>query len=168
MASYTSEYPPIPFDAAYKQFFEDFYATSDTPDAHAKYVEQFTPDAMLIMASKKAKGSEGSSPTMPSLCSPYSSALSHSPAEILALRKGLWEKVNSRLHRASKIFPYGPNADEVMLHGTVQYKLKAGGESSVDWAAYAHLVKVDGVVKMDFYQVYLVGQVMSGAMSFMC
>jgi hypothetical protein len=76
--------------------------------------------------------------------------------EILALRKGLWEKVTSRLHRASKVFPYGPNADEVMLHGTVHYQLKAGGESSLDWAAYAHLVKVDGVVKMDFYQVYLV------------
>jgi hypothetical protein len=77
--------------------------------------------------------------------------------EILALRKGLWEKVTSRKHDASRIFPYGPNADDVMLHGTVKYQLKAGGESSVDWAARAHLVKIDGVVKMDFYQVYLVG-----------
>jgi len=42
-----------------------------------------------------------------------------------------------------------------MLHGAVAYGLKAGGESTVEWAAYAHLVKVDGTVKMDFYQVYL-------------
>jgi len=59
MTSYASEYPPIPFDAAYKKFFGEFYATSDTPDAHEKYVEQFTSDATLIMATKKAKGSKG-------------------------------------------------------------------------------------------------------------
>jgi hypothetical protein len=60
MTSYTSSYPTLDFDPAYKQFFEDFYAISDTPDAHDKYVDSFTEDATLIMASKKAKGSEGS------------------------------------------------------------------------------------------------------------
>lgn len=44
-----------------------------------------------------------------------------------------------------------------MLHGRVEYQLKSGGTAGVDWAAYARLVKVDGVVKMEFYQVYLVG-----------
>lgn len=43
-----------------------------------------------------------------------------------------------------------------MLYGTVKYGLKAGGDSDLDWAARAHLVKEDGRVKMDFYQVYLV------------
>jgi hypothetical protein len=44
-----------------------------------------------------------------------------------------------------------------MLHGTVRYELEGGGGSSVDWAAYARLVKDgEGVVRMDFYQVYLV------------
>ena len=78
--------------------------------------------------------------------------------EILALRKGMWEKVSSRLHRPVQIFPFGPNADEVMLHGTVKYTFKAGGEAGLEWAARAHLVKVDGTgrVRMDFYQVYLV------------
>ncbi|KAJ4360891.1 uncharacterized protein N0V89_001459 [Didymosphaeria variabile] len=133
MTSYTSEYPSIPFDPAFKKFFEDFYAASDKPDAHDAYVENFTKDATLIMASKKAHGSQ----------------------EILALRKGLWEKVASRVHNPIKIFPYGPNSNEVMLHGTVNYGLKAGGESSVDWAAYARLVKDEGKVKMEFYQVYL-------------
>jgi hypothetical protein len=68
----------------------------------------------------------------------------------------MWEKVASRAHDPVKIFPFGPNADEVMLYGTVKYGLKAGGESSIDWAARAHLVKTDEGVKMDFYQVYLV------------
>lgn len=68
----------------------------------------------------------------------------------------MWEKVQNRLHRPLKIFPYGPNANEAMLFGTVQYGLKSGGQSTVDWAAYARLKKVDGSVKMDFYQVYLV------------
>lgn len=133
MTSYASDYPDLSFDPAYKKYFEDFYATTDTPDAHEKYVEFFTPDATVVVASKRVKGK----------------------AEILALRKGMWEKVQNRLHRPLKVFPYGPNASEVMLFGTVQYGLKGGGQSSVDWAAYARLKKVNGSLKMDLYQVYL-------------
>ncbi|UPX12900.1 uncharacterized protein EKO05_0003433 [Ascochyta rabiei] len=133
MSAYASEYPPVEFETAYKRFFEEFYATSDTPDAHEKYVENFTQNATLVMASKKAQGSD----------------------EILALRKGMWEKVASRKHKAIKIFPFGPNSNEAMLYGTVQYGLKAGGESGLEWAARAHLVRDAGKVKMDFYQVYL-------------
>lgn len=59
MAAYASQYSSIEFDAAYKKFFEEFYATSDTPDAHENYIEHFTKDATLIMASKTAKGSDG-------------------------------------------------------------------------------------------------------------
>ncbi|EON63447.1 hypothetical protein W97_02675 [Coniosporium apollinis CBS 100218] len=133
MTSYTSDYPSTDFDADFKKFFEEFYATSDTPDAHDKYADSFTEDATLIMASKKAKGR----------------------SEILALRKGLWEKVSGRLHKPLKVFPYGANADEVMLFGTVDYELKDGRKANVDWSAHAHLVKQEGKVKMDFYQVYL-------------
>lgn len=43
-----------------------------------------------------------------------------------------------------------------MLYGKVEYSLKDGREATVDWAARAHLVKHDGAVMMDFYQVYLV------------
>lgn len=59
MSAYASEYPPVDFDPAFKQFFEEFYATSDTPDAHDKYITFFTKDAKLIMASKTANGSDG-------------------------------------------------------------------------------------------------------------
>jgi hypothetical protein len=78
-------------------------------------------------------------------------------SEILALRKAMWEKVASRKHVAKRVFPFGPNADDVMLYGTVEYGLKAGGQSGLEWAARAHLVKENGEVKMDYYQVYLVG-----------
>jgi hypothetical protein len=77
--------------------------------------------------------------------------------EILALRKSMWEKVSSRSHNPIKIFPFGSYSDEVMLYGTVKYGLKSGGESELDWAARAKLVKEDDdKVRMAFYQVYLV------------
>lgn len=59
MKMYTSEYPSTPFDPAFARFFEDFYAISDSPEAHDEYLDSFTKDATLIMASKKAKGPEG-------------------------------------------------------------------------------------------------------------
>jgi hypothetical protein len=63
MSTHTAQYPTgVEFDPAYKKFFEEFYATSDTPDAHEDYVQYFTRDATLIMASKKVVGSEGSPP----------------------------------------------------------------------------------------------------------
>lgn len=68
----------------------------------------------------------------------------------------MWSHVSSRTHNVSKVFPYGPNADEVMLYGTVAYEMKNGKSLSVDWAARAHLVVHGEDVKMDFYQVYLV------------
>lgn len=52
-------------------------------------------------------------------------------AEILAIRKGMWEKVASRLHSPLKIFPFGENANEAMLYGTVAYVLKDGRKADV-------------------------------------
>lgn len=44
----------------------------------------------------------------------------------------MWEKVESRSHTPTKIFPFGgDDADEVMIYGVVKYGLKAGGESEV-------------------------------------
>lgn len=70
----------------------------------------------------------------------------------------MWEKVNRRKHTALKVFPFGSKSNEVMLYGTVDYGLKDGREATVDWAARAHLVKHNGAVMMDFYQVYLVSR----------
>jgi len=132
--SYASEYPPgIQVDEGIKQYFEDFYRTSDTPDLHEKYADSFTKDATLVMASKKGNGRD----------------------EILEMRKGMWVTVASRLHSPIKIFPFGPDANEVMLYGTVAYVLKDGRSTIIEWGGRAHLVKEAGSWKMDFYQVYL-------------
>jgi hypothetical protein len=61
MSNYRSE-TQLDLDPDFKSFFQDFYATSDTPDAHEHYVKYFTPDATLIMASKKAVGEDGMLP----------------------------------------------------------------------------------------------------------
>ena len=58
-SQYTPELPSIPIDPSIPQFFETFYQISDTPDAHDRYVEFFTDNATLIMASTKAVGKEG-------------------------------------------------------------------------------------------------------------
>jgi hypothetical protein len=144
MSSYKSQIPQSPpLNPAYTSFFESFYAISDTPTAHDKYVDQFTADATVIMASKRCAGRD----------------------EILALRKWMWAKVESRKHRPTKIYPFGDGADEVMLYGVVEYVMKEGMRTvNVDWAARAVLVEDgEGVVRMSFYQVYLVSFCSTGA-----
>jgi hypothetical protein len=64
MSNYKSEFPKLDLDPNFKSFFEDFYATSDTPDAQ-HYVKYFTKDATFIMASKKVKGSDGTFAALP-------------------------------------------------------------------------------------------------------
>lgn len=69
----------------------------------------------------------------------------------------MWEKVASRHHVPRKVFPFTSSADEVMLYGAVDYVLKNGTEvKGVEWAARAEFNKANGVVRMKYYQVYLV------------
>jgi hypothetical protein len=42
-----------------RQYYEKFYAVSDTPGGHENYAAQFTKNAKLIMASKEANGRDG-------------------------------------------------------------------------------------------------------------
>lgn len=41
------------------KYFETFYQTSDTPDAHEQYAASFTKDAKLVMASNEVNGRDG-------------------------------------------------------------------------------------------------------------
>ncbi|EPE36775.1 NTF2-like protein [Glarea lozoyensis ATCC 20868] len=142
MSNYTSTYPTdTKVDPGIKTFFEEFYKISDTPNAHDLYAQQFTKDAVLVMASKRCEGSD----------------------EILTLRKGMWEKVAARHHNPLKIFPFGSGSEELMLHGTVDYELKDGKKAKVDWAAKADMAKEEGKWKMKFYQVYLDTAAMANA-----
>lgn len=145
MDQYKSSYPSTPeVPSSLRQFFEIFYKISDTPEAHEKYVDCFTKDAVFIMASAKVEGSD----------------------DILSLRHKMWSAVSSRSHHPTKIFPFAPVSEseaEVMLYGKVEYGFKEGGSDGKDWAARALLVnsgskdELDGLGgwKMKFYQVYL-------------
>ncbi|KAL9076665.1 MAG: hypothetical protein Q9157_003582 [Trypethelium eluteriae] len=135
MSSYVADVPTgIPFDPQIRRFFEEFYAVSDSPTEHERYANHFTPDATVIMASNKFQGT----------------------SDILQMRKFMWERVATRLHRPEKIFPFGMSSDESMLYGTVDYVFKDGNEATTEWAAHAHFRKTEQGLKMDFYQVYLV------------
>lgn len=62
MSQYKSSYPPTPeVPPSLRHFFEIFYKISDTPEAHEKYVDCFTKDAVVIIASAKVEGSDGRS-----------------------------------------------------------------------------------------------------------
>jgi len=64
--TYESAYPSgLPIDDGIKAYFEEFYKTSDTPDAHEKYANSFTKDATLIMGVKVGKGYDGMSSSSP-------------------------------------------------------------------------------------------------------
>lgn len=67
----------------------------------------------------------------------------------------MWEKVVSRSHKPEKIFSLGEGSDEVMIYGTVQYTTKDGQKNEKEWAARADLVKLDGEVRMKYYQIYM-------------
>jgi hypothetical protein len=69
--TYTSQYPPdVKVDQSVRDFFSSFYRISDTPDTHENYVRQFTQDATFILASKTAKGHDGTPLPSHSLLSP--------------------------------------------------------------------------------------------------
>lgn len=68
----------------------------------------------------------------------------------------MWEKVAKRSHKPQQLYAFGSGSDDIMLYGTVDYELKDGKETNVEWAARAHFTNAEGELKMDFYQVYLV------------
>lgn len=69
----------------------------------------------------------------------------------------MWTSVASRKHTLHKIFPFGNDATEVMLYGSVELGMRSGSTVEIDWAGRAQLVKEsDGEYRMSFYQVFLV------------
>lgn len=69
----------------------------------------------------------------------------------------MWDAVASRKHTLQKVYPFGSDSDEIMLHGSVALELKNGGSADIEWAGRAELEKsADGKYRLKFYQVYLV------------
>lgn len=75
---------------------------------------------------------------------------------IIKMRHGMWEKVAKRSHKPKQLYAFGSGSDDIMLFGDVDYVLKDGKGTNVEWAARAHFSTAEGELKMDFYQVYLV------------
>ena len=58
--AYQSSYPSeVSVEPEIVQFFQNFYKVSDTPDVIDEYVDLFTENATLVLASKKASGHQG-------------------------------------------------------------------------------------------------------------
>ena len=63
--SITFETPDVSLDQGIIDFFQSFYAISDTPGNHPTYVDQFAEDATFIVAGKKNQGHAGKIPSRP-------------------------------------------------------------------------------------------------------
>lgn len=67
----------------------------------------------------------------------------------------MWYHVEGRKHTIYKIYPFGNDSTEFMIHGHVKYLLENGEEKELDWAGKAELTKVSGHWKLQFYQIWL-------------
>lgn len=69
----------------------------------------------------------------------------------------MWDGVPRRLHRPQKIFPFGTNANELVIIGTVEYWPDGGSYKKQDMAAQAKYRRNadTGRVEMESLQVWL-------------
>ncbi|KAK9465446.1 hypothetical protein V1512DRAFT_265930 [Lipomyces arxii] len=133
MTAYPDEY----VDDKIKNFFANFFIVSDTPTAHDKYTAQYDENATFIVGSNIATGA----------------------AEILEMRKGMWNNVAKRHHELIQVFPFQPSFAEVgeyALYGTVEYTFFDDSVSKIDWMSRMMLARGvdDEQPKITFYQVY--------------
>jgi hypothetical protein len=151
-SAYQASYPDdTTFDLAIKEFLEKFYAMSDDPEVTAEaYADNFTDGATLVMGKNRAVGRSGL--RFRSLLAALGLLII---AEISALRRPMWNEVSARQHRPLMVFPFGSNAREVMLYGTVSYQMKDCRRSSIEWSARAAFTVVEETVRLEFYQVWL-------------
>ncbi|KAJ5676265.1 hypothetical protein N7462_009162 [Penicillium macrosclerotiorum] len=128
-------YPPMtPFDLSLKRFLHSFYLLTDVAGEIEKYLQCFTPDALVLIGAREIRGREG----------------------IRALRTSMWETVKKRTHRPKQVFPYGPHAAAAMVYGTVDYVFHDDSLKSIDWAARCEFA-IHGLdqVYLQCYQVFL-------------
>lgn len=77
--------------------------------------------------------------------------------DLIELVTKSWAAVQSRDHTVYKVFPFGANSDEVMLHGRSHNVSLDGVESTFTWAARMHFRKAEDVsVLIDKYTIIVV------------
>lgn len=68
----------------------------------------------------------------------------------------MWSAVQSRSHIVSSVYPFSSEGSELMLHGTVDYVMKEGGEKKrVEWAARMIFKEGEEGKKIQYYRVWL-------------
>lgn len=68
-----------------------------------------------------------------------------------------WANFQSRDHTVYSVFPFGPLAEEVMMHGRSNNVSKEGEPSTFTWAARMHFRRSeDGKVLIDKYTIIVV------------
>ncbi|CAG9947647.1 unnamed protein product [Clonostachys rosea f. rosea IK726] len=67
--------------------------------------------------------------------------------------KESWKPLKSRDHTVYKVFPFGPDCDEIMLHGRSQNVDLEGNERTFTWAARMHFRTVEGKLLIDEYTI---------------
>lgn len=149
-------YPLIPFDPAYKRYLNEFYLLMDAPNEHERYIQCFTPDATVLMRGKEVHGREGKRARIISNSPLRLYAFINRWIGILTLRKALWNPTKQCTHRLKQVFPYGPNSNVAMVHGTLDCVFKDGSVKTGDWAARCHFVMRDRVY-LSRYQIYMAG-----------
>ena len=76
-----------------------------------------------------------------------------------------WKALKSRDHIIYAVFPFGPQGEEVMLHGRSHNVDVNDKASTFTWAARMHFRTIDGKVLIDKYTVIPVGSPLSGKLS---
>lgn len=153
MAIVNPNYPMIPFDPAFKSFLNLFYLLTDAPSENEKYVQCFTPGALVVLGTKAIRGREGNLKKVQNF-----EIVNHSVG-IHTLRNSMWDTIKQRTHRPEQVFPYGANSNMAMVYGTVGYVFKDDSIKTADWSARCDFVKIEDRVYLDRYQVYLADDV---------
>ncbi|KAF2740953.1 hypothetical protein EJ04DRAFT_423933 [Polyplosphaeria fusca] len=113
--AYVSEYPPgCRLDPSIKSLIRHYYTQVDTQGKHREYSECWAEAGILIVSDgKEFRGRDA----------------------ISGVHLGMWNSIPKRTHRPLKVYPFGDDATEVAIIGTVEYWPDDGGYIKKDMAA---------------------------------
>ncbi|KAH7176889.1 hypothetical protein EDB81DRAFT_940726 [Dactylonectria macrodidyma] len=118
-------------DPAIKSHITTLYAAVDNRELKI-WGEHFTEDAVLKKGTSNVKGRDN----------------------LVDLVTKSWANFKSRDHTVYSVFPFGPKAEEVMMHGRSNNVSKEGEASTFTWAARMHFRRdEDGKVLIDHYTI---------------
>ncbi|KIV98847.1 uncharacterized protein PV09_09418 [Verruconis gallopava] len=119
-------------DPAIKAHISTLYAAVDNKETLDIWGSHFSEDAELKKGPVHVKGREN----------------------LIAATTKSWSVVKSREHIVYKVFPFGPNCDEVMLHGRSRNVTLEDEKVTFTWAARMHFRRSpDGKVEIDKYTI---------------